>query len=175
MEIDYDSLPAARHPSERVIDSCIFRAADHHQLNPLVLKAIRRQEAGRVGMANRNSNGSHDLGVMQINTINLDNIRSHYPKVTPYDLVYKACVNIFIGAWFLKEKIKNANGDIWKGVGNYHSGTPHLHKKYLSSVQDHYRDVLKEYFEEQASKNPRTSLSSSSRKKQAVIGIYQTQ
>lgn len=175
MEIDYDSLPAARHPSERVVDTCISRAADHHKLNPLVLKAIRRQENGKVGMANRNSNGSYDLGIMQLNTINLEAITRQYPRVSPYDLVYKACVNVFIGAWFLKEKITQAGGDVWKGVGNYHSGTPHLHKKYLKSVQEHYRDVRREYLEARRAgrKSNTRQRSSEHRKKPAVIGIYQ--
>lgn len=166
MDIDFENLPPGRHPSERVIDSCIYRAADHYKINPLVLKAVRRQEAGKVGMANRNTDGSYDLGVMQINTINLPQISRKFPDVSALDLIYRACVNVFVGAWFLKGRIDRANGDVWRGVGNYHSGTPHLHKIYLDKTQDHYRAIQKEY-----STNARKHRATSRRP--TVIGIYQ--
>lgn len=175
MEIDFENLPPGRHPSERVIDSCIYRAADHYELNPLVLKAVRRQEAGKVGMANRNTDDTYDLGVMQLNTTNLDKILRNFPQISAYDLIYKACVNVFVGAWFLKGRIDRANGDVWRGVGNYHSGTPHLHHAYREKVQDHYRKIREEYLSAKQSRAPQAASRQAPRRRSNVIGIYQSQ
>lgn len=175
MDIDFDNLAPARHPSERVVDTCIFRAAEQYKLNPLVLKAIRRQEAGKVGMANRNTDDSYDLGIMQLNTINLPTIQNNFPKISPYDLIYKACINVYIGAWFLKGRIERAGGDVWKGVGNYHSGTPSLHDKYVEGVKRHYRKVRAEYInKKRAALSENGKAHSYSRRQPKIIGIHRT-
>jgi hypothetical protein len=100
-------------------------------------------EGGRPGQWVRNANGTHDIGPMQINTINLGDI-ARQAQVTPdhvaYALTVNGCSNVAVGAWFLRRKINEAGGDIWKGVAWYHSRTPEKGNAYVNRVnRNHLR------------------------------------
>ena len=48
---------------------CLDDAATFHRVNPRLLRVIAQHESGmRPTAVNRNSNGSEDIGLMQINT-----------------------------------------------------------------------------------------------------------
>lgn len=49
--------------------ACMTAAAAFYHLPPRALPAIHAVEGGAVGVVSHNTNGSDDLGVMQINTI----------------------------------------------------------------------------------------------------------
>lgn len=164
MDLDLDNLPKVTRPSEKVVEACVSRAARYYQINPMILLAVRNHEAGQVGMANKNSNGSYDMGVMQLNTINLSLIQENFPKITAKDIIFKPCVNVFIGAWFLKSKIDGAGGDVWKGIGNYHSYTKKYHDIYVAKVVKQYKKIRNKYLSPQPKAQPK--------KTPTVIGIY---
>ncbi len=70
---------------------CIDDAATYHRLNPRLLRAIAQHESGmRPDAINRNSNGSEDIGLMQINS-------SWLPKLAQYGIrrehLFNACVS----------------------------------------------------------------------------------
>ena len=48
--------------------ACMLAVAAYYGLPPRVLPAIQAVEGGQVGTASRNTDGSEDLGVMQVNT-----------------------------------------------------------------------------------------------------------
>ena len=48
---------------------CIFTAAQTYSVPPTVILGVLNVEGGKVGMASSNTNGTYDLGPMQINTI----------------------------------------------------------------------------------------------------------
>ncbi|MGE4302641.1 MAG: hypothetical protein AB7E24_01255 [Novosphingobium sp.] len=59
---------AARKADEPRIANCIHGAAEGRPWLEKALWGLRDQEAGWVGAEVRNSNNTHDLGPMQINT-----------------------------------------------------------------------------------------------------------
>ncbi|MBW8191331.1 lytic transglycosylase domain-containing protein [Neiella marina] len=121
-------------PNPIVIESCLSKSAKKHQVPEVMLRAIMDVEAGKVGTVKANRNGSADLGVMQINTINLNEIKTNFPDVGWYELATRPCTNIDVAAWFLKKKIDNRDGHVIEGVGDYHSKTPEVRIKYMFRI-----------------------------------------
>jgi soluble lytic murein transglycosylase-like protein len=119
------------HTPPAVIEQCIADAAHDYGLHPQLVRAVLNVEGGRVGSVSRNSNGSSDLGLMQINTTWLPALRRFH--VNRQDLTDKPCVNIRVGSWILANKIKGED-DYWVGVGNYHSKTPTYNRRYRQRV-----------------------------------------
>ena len=75
------NLPPSRAAPTSVVDSCVKKSSIHYKLNPLVLKAILKVEGGKIGTVSKNTNGSYDLGLMQINTIHLPDIKKRFKGV----------------------------------------------------------------------------------------------
>ncbi|MGL5126918.1 MAG: lytic transglycosylase domain-containing protein [Aeromonas popoffii] len=130
---------------EQKLTECVSTASVTYGVPELVIRAILKQEAGLVGTMSRNSNGSYDLGPMQINTINLGLISKKYPFLDWRHITYNPCINIMVGTWFLQQKIQNRGGVIWEGVGDYHSVTPSKRSVYLRSFLAHYNQLKKLY------------------------------
>src|SRR5690606_365353 len=111
---------------------CIFAAAQTYAVPPSVLLGILHVEGGKAGQAVANTNGTHDLGPRQINTIWIPQLAKHWrvPEATALRLVRDdACVNIGVGAWILRSKM-NETGSLYKGIAWYHSATPQHGTKY---------------------------------------------
>jgi len=123
--------------------ACFQRAAKRQGLPVEILRAIRRVEGGTVGKYSRNTNGSLDLGPMQINTVNVRWIaQAAYGVATPktiketrWHLMNNVCANIEAGAWILANRIKESR-DVWIGIGRYHSpNNPRLAQIYRDKVR----------------------------------------
>lgn len=127
----------------RVANSCIARSARQYRIHPLVVKAVALQEAGKPGTVSRNTNDTFDLGIMQVNSDNLPFLKKQFPWVTFERLANNACENILVGTYFLRHKIDAADS-FWQGVGNYHSGTPKHHKRYMSQLIPKYKKLVAE-------------------------------
>jgi soluble lytic murein transglycosylase-like protein len=128
-----------------VMSQCVQRAAKHYEISPFIIQTVVDIEGGKIGTVRKNTNGTYDLGVMQLNTVNFNKIKKRFPNTTYLDLILKPCVNIYVGVWFLSESIKNANNNLLKGVGNYHSKTPSIHATYLKRFLNRYRINISEY------------------------------
>ena len=116
--------------------TCIFLAAQTYQVPPAVLIGIMKVEGGKVGQEVSNTNGSHDLGPMQINTIWLEELSQKWnvSKSKARSWVRDdECVNIGVAAWILRRQINYA-GTLSGGIARYHSGTPHIGKRYRQKV-----------------------------------------
>ncbi|GLU35197.1 lytic transglycosylase domain-containing protein [Trinickia caryophylli] len=112
---------------------CFDEAARYHQVNPLVLRAIAWQEShNRPEAQHKNTNGSTDYGLMQINSI-------HLPRLAEYgissDTLMEPCKNVYIAAWHLRQKM-NKYGNTWAAIGAYHSETPTLRDRYARQIAD---------------------------------------
>lgn len=130
-----------------VLATCVIQAASVHQLPPELLVAVIKVEGGAPGIAAKNRNRTEDLGVMQINTgAWLDLVaRAHFNG--DRDQAYlklrdDACYNVQVGAWILHRSIKKSAGDIWHGVGRYHSATPSYNQRYQVRVQQAWSSLF---------------------------------
>lgn len=125
---------------------CVQLTADRFGLPVSIIQAILKVEGGRVGQAVRNSNGTEDLGPMQINTVWLPRLAEY--GVTRRQLQHDRCVNILVGTWILasqlqaaKEMEGPAQRRLWWGIGAYHSRTPQHNVKYALKVWQALRDA----------------------------------
>lgn len=116
--------------------TCFEDAAALYGVSPLVLRAIQRVENRQADprLVSHNMNGTADYGLMQINSIWLNDIRRY--GYTPEHLM-DPCLNVVIAAWILANKL-SGQYLTWQAVGRYHSTTPHLRDKYAAKVQSEF-------------------------------------
>jgi len=128
--------------------SCINQAAVMARVPATLIISILKTEGGKVGMVNRNTNGTYDYGPMQINSIWENTINK--AGFTLSDIQYNPCINVAIGAYILSRNIKE-NPSVWTGVGNYHSHTDSKNFIYHQKVSRIYF-ALNEYLNEKSKK-----------------------
>ena len=116
------------------------KAARYIHVDPDILLSIYKTEGGTAGAISMNTNKTYDMGPMQINSIW---IRKFNPRLglTKKALIHNGCKNVLASAIILRHEINLAKGNLWKGVGNYHSKTPRFHNRYLAKVKKHYRKI----------------------------------
>ncbi len=120
----------------KTLAACIFMAAQTYSVPPAVLLGIMQVEGGKVGQQVKNTNGTYDLGPMQINTIWMSELSGHWgvSQKTAWRWVRDdACVNVGVAAWILRKKSVEA-GSLYKGIAHYHSKTPRFGTPYRQKV-----------------------------------------
>ncbi|PHV06646.1 invasion protein [Janthinobacterium sp. BJB412] len=116
--------------------ACWQDAAARYGVNASLLYAIARTESRLDPLARgrTNANGSHDIGLMQINS-------GWLPTLRRYGIgegqLYDACTNIHIGAWILARNMRRL-GNSWDAVGAYNAADP---KKRLAYALKVYRNL----------------------------------
>ncbi|MGL4602962.1 MAG: transglycosylase SLT domain-containing protein, partial [Iodobacter sp.] len=94
---------------------CWERAGQSFGISPELLYAIAQQESGLNPQAsNRNSNGSDDIGLMQINSVHLPRLKKM--GIDEKHLRQDPCLSIMIGASILSDMMKRY-GYSWEAVG----------------------------------------------------------
>ncbi len=104
-------------------------------LPPRVLPVIQTIEGGSAGLVQPDSNGTEDLGVMQVNTIWIPAlaVRAQLPATqTRIRLINDPCFNIAAAALFLRGYLLEAIGNMLSAVGEYHSHKPSLKTAYAA-------------------------------------------
>lgn len=110
---------------------CVVKAAEHHSVNPWVLKAILKVESNfKPSAVTRNTNGTVDLGMAQINSIHLKELSKF--GIAEGDLL-NPCVSTYVAAWHLAKQHRR-HGNTWFAVGAYHSATPCFNTRYVGLV-----------------------------------------
>lgn len=124
--------------STQILAACVMMAAHTYNVPPALLTGIYLAEGGKPGQAVSNTNGSYDLGPMQINTIwipelaEMWNISEEDAKKRVRDDV---CVNANVAAWILSQHVKETR-NLVQSLQHYHSRTPKFGKKYKKRVID---------------------------------------
>ena len=117
--------------------ACMVLAAQVYGLPPRVLPAIQAVEGGRVGLARSNTNGTEDLGLMQINTlwlVPLARVTGLEPLAVRERLLHDPCFNIGAAGLVMRLYLNETGGDLMRAVGNYHSHTPARNLGYQAKV-----------------------------------------
>jgi lysozyme-related protein Hpa2 len=116
----------------RATADCFAAAAAYQHVDPMVLRAIAWQESHANAQAiHRNTNGSIDYGMMQINSIHLAALSRYGISVS--DLM-APCESVYIAAWYLR-RMTVKYGYTWTAVGAYHSETPGARDRHARSIQ----------------------------------------
>ncbi|SEJ91554.1 hypothetical protein SAMN05518849_11823 [Sphingobium sp. AP50] len=121
---------------ERVIRQCIRRAASGRRWLDQTLWALRRKEGGWIGAEMRNSDGSVDLGPMQVNSWWVPRISRQIGRnetqVRSW-LRHDACFNVDAARWIFLSALHEGK-DFWRAIGMYHSPTRWRQMQYAKGI-----------------------------------------
>jgi hypothetical protein len=110
--------------------------ASFYGLPPRTLPAIQAVEGGAPGVVHRDSNGTDDLGVMQVNTIWIEPL-ARVTRLTPLAvrtrLIADSCFNIAAAGAILRAYLGQTR-NLMVAIGDYHSHTPLLNQTYQREV-----------------------------------------
>ena len=107
--------------------ACMLATASFYHLPPRALAAIQSVEGGSVHMASRNTDGSEDLGPMQVNTVWIPWVSKQSglpPDKVRARLMDDPCFNVAAGGAILRTELDAAHGNLLVAIGHYHSHTP---------------------------------------------------
>ena len=130
-------IAATAAATERTIRACTLAAARLYHLPSVILVILLNVEGGALGKVHGNSNGTVDIGPMQVNQIWLPVIAAHWQagiQQTFHALRDNFCANVTAGAFILHRAIAQAHGHLWQGVAIYHSEAPRYQSAYLHAV-----------------------------------------
>jgi soluble lytic murein transglycosylase-like protein len=122
--------------------ACMVAAATAYHLPVHALPAIQAAEGGYIGAVRADTDGSHDLGLMQVNTRwvpALARSMSLPPQTVTVRLILSPCFNIVCAALILRGYIAETHGNVWQAIGDYHSHTPGLNTAYRFRVLEESR------------------------------------
>ena len=128
--------------ASKILAACLMLASQTYSVPPAVLVGIYKAEGGKVGQEVKNTNGSYDLGPMQINTIWLPELADKWgvSEQTARKWVRDdACTNVGVSAWILKGHL-NETGSLSKAIAHYHSRTPRHGTRYKKKVVEILQD-----------------------------------
>ena len=107
---------------------CFEEAGNLYGISPQLLWGIAKTESNFNPRAiNRNSNGSYDYGLMQINSTWARKLGKTWNELG------EPCTNVKVGAWVLAQCIQDY-GYNWRAVGCYNSRTPSKGDRYAGKV-----------------------------------------
>lgn len=117
---------------------CIDDAAAFQHVNVSLMRGIAQVESGmRPDRINTNSNGTTDIGLMQINS-------SWLPVLAREGIgeqsLLDPCTNAYVGAWILSENIRQF-GPNWNAVGAYNAASPDKRLTYARKVYDAVQSI----------------------------------
>ncbi|OJA86375.1 lytic transglycosylase domain-containing protein [Burkholderia ubonensis] len=114
---------------------CFDAAARVEHVNPDILRSIAYYESRfDAGALHRNANGTVDIGIMQINSVHLPELRR---RGVGSNLLTNAGVNTLVGADLLRKQIQQY-GPTWRAVGAYHSRTEGVTEEYARAIHRIY-------------------------------------
>lgn len=127
---------------------CFKEAAYRYSVDLYVLLAIAKTESNfNQSAINKNTNGSADYGLMQINSSWFDNLEKY--GISESDVKTNYCVNINVGAWILASNF-HSHGTSWNSLGAYNAGfresRQSLRDKYAQKVYKHYLSLKRSRF-----------------------------
>jgi Transglycosylase SLT domain len=115
---------------------CMLLVAQFYGLPPRALPAIQAVEHGAPGIVHRDTNGTEDLGVMQVNTVwvlPLARVTRMTPAAVQARLIADPCFNIAAAGAILRAYLGRTH-DLMQAIGDYHSETPAMNLAYRRDV-----------------------------------------
>ncbi|TBW57438.1 lytic transglycosylase [Marinobacter halodurans] len=148
--IPSDTPPAIIKQMEQpspVTQDCVDRVSAYYQVHPLVLSLVAQVEGGSTGTVAQNSNATSDLGVMQINSIHLQELKKN--GITRAMVENNGCLNLSVAAWYLREVTAgiqvNSAEDWFRAIARYHSKTEQYNKVYANKLMERYKAMIEAY------------------------------
>jgi soluble lytic murein transglycosylase-like protein len=125
------------YASDDLFNKCFDFASARYGIDSKILKSISIVESGsdHTAISETNTNRTHDIGLMQINS-------SWLPALVNFGIdesdLMDPCTNIQVGAWVLAQEIRRF-GYSWDAIGAYNAGPSKsrekLRKVYAAKVK----------------------------------------
>ena len=138
--------------------ACLELVSSRYKVHPLVISLVAQVEGGWSGARIKNTNGTFDLGKMQINTI-------HIPELSKYGITEKMlqnndCISVGVAAWYIRkvtvDQTATGSEDYFRAIARYHSkNEPHL-TRYANKLMDTYRGMIDQYNRQTSTPNGTT-------------------
>lgn len=116
---------------------CFKEAGNEYDISPRLLWAIAKSESNfKPDATKRNTNGSFDYGIMQINS-------GWYKQLgrERWEMLNEPCYNVRVGAWILSQCIKK-HGYTWDAVGCYNSPSKERGILYANKVYKNIENLI---------------------------------
>ncbi len=123
---------------------CLEQAADRFGQNRDLLRSIAWNESHfHANAIHHNTDGSYDIGFMQINSTHLPWLKS---RGINERALYDTCINIWVGTYILTQ-FQHKYGQTWRAVGAYGAGDKRNHDNaraaYATKIQRIYMSLHK--------------------------------
>ncbi|KXS55572.1 MAG: lytic transglycosylase, catalytic [Marinobacter sp. T13-3] len=133
-------------PSELTAE-CVKRVSRHYRVHPLILSLVIKVEGGWSGAKIGNTNHSYDLGLTQINSIHLPELRKY--GLTEAMVRNNNCINLGVSAWYIRTVTQNQTAagtrDYFRAIARYHSkNEPHI-TRYTDRLMETYEQMIEDY------------------------------
>jgi len=120
----------------KIVAACLMLASQTYSVPPAVMVGILQVEGGAIGQQVKNTNGSFDLGPMQINTIWVPELSEYWgvEETTAAKWIRDdVCTNMGVAAWILRKHM-NETKSLSQAIAHYHSRTPSKGYSYKAKV-----------------------------------------
>ena len=120
----------------KILAACMMMAAQTYDVPPALLVGIYKAEGGKVGQEVLNTNGSYDLGPMQINTLWIPELAKKWGVSNDKARMMvrdDACTNLDVAAWILRGHLDETQ-DLTQALQHYHSRTDKYGTRYKKRV-----------------------------------------
>jgi len=128
--------------------TCKARISKQFRLPEVVIDAYLRTENAPDGHIRTNTDGTYDVGPMQINSINWPDVFSSF-GVDPFQIRFNGCMNLTVGTYLIRKRfdeIKKTEMKNWeifyRVAANYHSKTPTVNNQYRTKWINNFKYVL---------------------------------
>ena len=118
-----------REPFPQHVMACVRTASVEYKVPQLAYLAILKVEGGKSGMKKKNfgvgDSYKYDYSYAQVNSSNIKMVANKLGlDYTQVELParYNDCYNIYLGAYIFRAAINDSQGDLWRGIGAYHTG-----------------------------------------------------
>jgi len=116
---------------------CMLVVASTLGLPPRVLPVLQAMEGGAVGMVRMDSNGTADLGVMQVNTLWVPALAAQAglsETETRRRMIDEPCFNIAAAGLIMRHYLSETGGALLPAIGDYHSHSRDLNAAYQAEA-----------------------------------------
>lgn len=121
---------------EHMIATCIHRTSGGHAWLERTLWGLRDREGGWVGAVIANSNGTYDLGPLQVNSSwvrEVADLTRRSATNVRWWLIHDACFNVDVARWIFLSDLARTRV-YWDAVGAYHSPINWRRREYAAGV-----------------------------------------
>ena len=125
---------------------CLERVSRRYEVHPVILSLVARVEGGWSGARIENTNGTFDLGLMQVNTIHLEFLSQY--GITEKMLQYNDCISLGYAAWYIRQVTVDQTAvgtdDYFRAIARYHSKNEPHNTRYANRLQAEFREAFGE-------------------------------